>query len=621
MDGPSEAGVFLGGPLIVALFTACALSRLAQRDANWVSFLTSVLGVTLACSIVAVVPYDVWQALQQQGQEGREPEPPSLLRRSWTAIYWTTTVLCCFLCPVLIEFEASGDFTVAARLRNSLWRNAVIYVAYLVFGALVLVWLLVRGTVQGNLESWCIAASNAWGLLLLTVLMGFGLVAVPRHLWRLADPSEQLQTLYAQVLAKDEERLSRLFELQDTLTQVRGELAACLTEDSELGADDSETRPSELAVSALQRTLERCEEVYSELTRSSRSCEADGVTVQTTQRSAGSSPVSTPRSTRSVSSLAERLKRVAKLHGKLKVAGLEARRAASRWETHVRRCLFFEDLAGCRYKAAAELLGLRPRASLPCGCCPGLRQSLRNIWCRLLTLWLESIRTRVLKALSYASGLLSVIIVLGQLTMFAESWSLSLLAVPFREDHGPWLTQLLCVAPLGYMTYTAYFSVFRMKIAGWYGLYGNHNTDSGSLLWCASLLARLAGPLCYHFLLLIRVRGTTFQSFMGRMNVVPVLGESVNEIFPCFVAVLCGLNLLNVYSRILPYLSLGVVEVEPTTGPDEDPLAEGRQRLERERRRLAEEFLELPSRAAAVDAATCGANPQRLAVPLAAPAG
>merc|ERR1719382_971857 len=133
--------------------------------------------------------------------------------------------------------------------------------------------------------------------------------------------------------------------------------------------------------------------------------------------------------------------------------------------------------------------------------------------------------------------------------MFNEGrWRLSLLAYAFRDDHGPLCTQVLCVVPLAYMTYTAYFSIFSLRVPGWYGLYGNHSTDMGSLLWCASILARLAAPMCYHFLLLIRVRGTTFQSFMGKMNVVP-LGESFNDIFPCFVALFCLFNLLNLYSR------------------------------------------------------------------------
>jgi len=196
--------------------------------------------------------------------------------------------------------------------------------------------------------------------------------------------------------------------------------------------------------------------------------------------------------------------------------------------------------------------------------------------------------------------------------MFRErrEYSMSVLAYVFREDRGPWATQALCVIPLTYMTYTAYFSIFRLRVPGWYGLYGNHNTDMGSLLWCSSTLARLAAPLCYHFLLLIRVRGTTFQQFMGKMNVVPVLGESFNDFFPMIIVLLCVFNLLNIYSRIVRCLTLGTIDFEIATGGGgEDPLAEGRQLIERERRRRAEESsLELPAR-------------ERLAIPLAAPAG
>merc|ERR1719353_210871 len=100
--------------------------------------------------------------------------------------------------------------------------------------------------------------------------------------------------------------------------------------------------------------------------------------------------------------------------------------------------------------------------------------------------------------------------------------SFSVLSLFFQEDHGFVATQLLCMVPLGYMVCTAYWSVFRLKIAGWYGLYPNHNTDTSSLLWCASILARLAAPLCYHFLKLVQVKGTAFQEMMGEMNVVPV---------------------------------------------------------------------------------------------------
>merc|ERR1719401_489566 len=116
--------------------------------------------------------------------------------------------------------------------------------------------------------------------------------------------------------------------------------------------------------------------------------------------------------------------------------------------------------------------------------------------------------------------------------------NLSLLSLLFLHNHGAVMTQVLCAVPLGYMVCTAYWSVFRLKIAGLYGLYSDHNTDVGSLLWCAYSLARLALPLCYHFLLLIDVPphlNTSFQEFMGQMVLVPILGHQMNQVFPCLV--------------------------------------------------------------------------------------
>jgi len=225
----------------------------------------------------------------------------------------------------------------------------------------------------------------------------------------------------------------------------------------------------------------------------------------------------------------------------------------------------------------------------------------RSCWHGAMLLWLGTLRPRVLRILGGLCGILSAMIVLGQLTMFSSSWSLSLLSVLFRENHGFGPTQVFCILPLSYMVCTAYWSVFRLKIAGWYGLYWDHNTDTGSLLWCASVLARLAAPLCYHFLLLIRVKGTAFQAMMGQMNVVPVLGRSFNEIFPVLVGFLCLCNLLNVYSRLVQLCGLDALEFEcapPTSTDTSDLLAEGRRLVERERRRRSEDrhLLELTER-------------------------
>merc|ERR1712187_861965 len=85
------------------------------------------------------------------------------------------------------------------------------------------------------------------------------------------------------------------------------------------------------------------------------------------------------------------------------------------------------------------------------------------------------------------------------------------------------------------------------------------------------------------------------------MNVVPVLGQSFNEVFPILVGFLCLCNLLNVYSRLVQLCGLDALEFEwapPASSGASDLLAEGRRLIERERRRRAEDrsLLELHDR-------------------------
>lgn len=292
---------------------------------------------------------------------------------------------------------------------------------------------------------------------------------------------------------------------------------------------------------------------------------------------------------------AEVLGRLVKLHSSLKTAALEVRRSSCRFEELVKKCLRYEELEDEHVPSAVELLSDLPDD----GCCGRCRQALcrchavRAVWRCLESLWVRKLRNKVFRYSAVACSLLSAIIVLGQLTMFWERVNLSVLSMFFLDDHGAVLTQLLCALPLSYMACTAYWSVFRLKIAGWYGLYSNHNTDPGSLLWCSYSLARLALPLCYHFLLLIdrpQHLQTSFQVFMGQMQFVPILGHQLNQVFPCIIAFVVLCNVTKVYSRVVHCLGLSLLEFEWSATEDgEDPHAEGKELIERERRRRHEE--------------------------------
>ena len=88
---------------------------------------------------------------------------------------------------------------------------------------------------------------------------------------------------------------------------------------------------------------------------------------------------------------------------------------------------------------------------------------------------------------------------------------------------------------------------------------------------------------------------------MGQMNVVPLLGRSFNQVFPVAVGFLVCCNLFNVYSRLVQFCGLDVLEFEwapPASDDTGDLLTEGKRLIERERRRRSEDrcLLELQDR-------------------------
>lgn len=173
-------------------------------------------------------------------------------------------------------------------------------------------------------------------------------------------------------------------------------------------------------------------------------------------------------------------------------------------------------------------------------------------------------------------GLLSVLVIVGQSTIFLNTWWLSPLAVLFRKyfwviNTVPFvvslLLQFLLMLPILWLFYCCYWSLTRLKFSQFYGLYPLHNTDAVSLLWCASLLVRISFPLVYNYLLLLHVpSGTVFQYMFGYMDIVPVLGTVFVKFFPFLVLIVALLTVTNSYSKFIAWLGLDALQFEINAG-------------------------------------------------------
>lgn len=286
---PAGAPRWLLGFFGAALVISGGITWLyAERAMNRCAFLATVLGFSLSLCTVALVPYDVWAA-QVRINSGRSaaqshsavlPISPEFVYACWEAMYWLTVFLCYILVPLLMEFETAGDFRFRARLKTSLRRNCAWYVVYFILLVLLLIfipntWMSADGHEQGKLSSlkgFCISASNTFGLLVLTLLMGFGLVGLPRNLWLASDTTGKLRNLHARVTSQNVARLAAHSELTEVIAEVAKECQAVkdrMTDSDETFADKA---PLQSAVNILQATLEKSEEFHQKLVETTSFC-------------------------------------------------------------------------------------------------------------------------------------------------------------------------------------------------------------------------------------------------------------------------------------------------------------------------------------------------------------
>ena len=140
----------------------------------------------------------------------------------WRIIYWGSQLLTWLILPFMQSFAQSAEFTMSGKIRGSLIANAIYYGSYLCIFSILLIYVGVKHTLDGQkLKVIGITASNTWGLFLLVLLLGYGLVEVPRSLWVKSRTALYLKELYFRIAKLHGEKCDAEENLEDILNEVK----------------------------------------------------------------------------------------------------------------------------------------------------------------------------------------------------------------------------------------------------------------------------------------------------------------------------------------------------------------------------------------------------------------
>jgi len=447
------------------------------------TFIHIVLAWTVAVTLVAILPLDIYTALSQGVSDS------SWLSGMWATTYWASQFMCFLSIPFHQGYISSADFSAKNKAITSLRENGMFYGITAVAGVVGLVAMILMNKVTvGALPGLCIGLSNFFGLFAGIVLMAYGLVEVPRSVWRDADVSGHQKNV-----AK---RLRHLQQsLDDSVTELRRSLCVVRAIDERTSSRDDARPLLESIAKDVEEMLPR-----RPVAREEDSAALDDEDLEQDDEA-------------SLAALRRRCRRACQSYERARAQYSRARSAAR--------------------KAANR------RAS-------ATGRDVMNEIVRPLVVRFAAI---LLAALSVSVVLAEATIATKRdpdLSVFSV-----LVHSAVESGGGAPAVQLLVLIPLAYICYCTNFTLFHLASFSFYHVVPGH-TDAYSLLLTAALMCRFSAPLCYNFLNVLRIdKPTVFRHEMRSMEKMPIVGSDMfQNIFPAFLLVFVIAVFLNVHKRI-----------------------------------------------------------------------
>ncbi|KAF2428756.1 hypothetical protein EJ08DRAFT_636426 [Tothia fuscella] len=481
------------------------------------------LALALPSSIVLLVPIDLASnAGTDTGTARGIWLPERALLVAWRISYWLTFLLTWIALPLLGEYSDSGYREPKDRFLYSLRSNGryqLMVVSTASLGAVY--FFLSEGFHFLSLKALAMALAYTWGLILAIYLMGHGLVALPKRLFRDACISGRLRRLQ-----------SHAPKIHEKLTDATDDLAQY-----------------EQQVFQLKQRKNGTAKEYREWIDDL--AELASTPENRITASAAVLPSSRPTVPQVIT---ERY--LADLSRLLKRARHKKMRYLSEWEHLIQNATRMQTILDSYTTKRLDFGSPPPYAS-------------RFEKLTILTPYLRFIlHSTVIPGVYYTASAITVLASMGivwseVIKSISPKLSVIGLTVVHHSDTSRgqigFAGQCIAAAWLCYMCACALWSITEFKAWGNRALV-RRATYEESACWYAGQVAKLTVPLSYNFTTMMKrdvSEATVFHSFLGVLVDLTPLGKGVSRWFPCLVMVPVVMSLFGLYGKIKEWFGFG----------------------------------------------------------------
>jgi hypothetical protein len=442
---------------------------------------------------------------------------------TWRITYWLTFVLTWFILPFLGEYCDSGYREVKDRSIYSLRMNLRYQLIGLAIGAGGLVYFVwENGFHVASIKGLIIALAYSYGLILAIGLMGHGLVALPRRLYKNAWAGERLKSAGFQALKikdKMDEATDSLNNLEEVVMQLKRHKGGASMDQQEWIDELADT-------SSLMEHRSR-----------------------TPLGSTNNSTIPAVVTDRYLADLTRKLKRARHKRARFVIEWSnlcdKAHKLQSIQDAATTRKLEFNHPGNRGFIARLDFMTPSMRFYLYSYALPCARIALAGAFAfaSVMVIWSEIV-TPFLPWLS----------VIG----------VTVVHYPNSAPGGKvgFAGQLIAGAWLLYMDISTLYAISDVKVWGNRALV-KRQTYAESACWYSLQVAKLTVPLSFNFITLLPTavyQDTNFFKFLGQLIDLTPLGKGFSTFFPCILLIPVLATTFNVYGKIQGYLGIGLLE-------------------------------------------------------------
>ena len=497
--------------------------------------------------MVVLLPYDICITNKQKRNETLtevEEKTSDIIKISYQVAYWMTFFLGWIIIPLLKSYESSGEFTRWDKFKYSIKSNLILYAIELVICLILFIWAyfkLEKETISFFFKN-MYNFSYVLGLSIMLLLLSYSLIKLPKLIYEKINYENTIQ--YYEYSAKNiNDKLSIVkMELEENghrllVTIEDSKIMQEMKEDNILN-DNTMISSDNKSIYPYQKYMK---EKYDYLYQNSK---VFGIEIKKNALGSNKEPIKDKKK------LVQLMIKIMKEEWDNLRLQCQMQRIYSKWST-LKSILILGKKNKYISNSNYSKIGKDKSEKIIYEKADESFVLLNNI--SSFKVWYY------LKVRKFLIFILTIILlVLGGIIFISEisislPWNLSIFSILISSVTNVLILHLVLFIQIIYLLGMSIYTLLRLKISGYYGMYPSNQTDGISLLYFADFINRIFFPLCLNVIMMVNKGDdnttTILESIFG-INMQNKVFVIFNNYSPLILILFVLINGFNVFLKL-----------------------------------------------------------------------